>query len=254
MRPILPTHFRNAIEKIKELQDLDTCLGAFVFGSAARGEVTKDSDLDVKVIVSNSKGCTSISHPFINDIKLDINFLSLDLIEKFTKEDIEKGERIPMIAESIIIFDKTGQLKQLKKKAVAAKPKKITNLDPTWIQYMVYHATNKAKRHLISDPLSSLLSLDSNLEELLKFHYQLNRRWWLSNKRLLKDIREWDPKLNILLEKFLLSHDVHLKFKLWEKIASHVLIPLGGPKPVADINCDCPVCQKHLKNLQLLEK
>ena len=249
MKSELPVHFQDAIKKIKRLKKIDCYSGAFIFGSAARGKVTKDSDLDVKIILADKKGCTTINHPFINSIKLDVTFSSFDQAKKFADDDIAKGERIPMIAESTILFDKTGKLQQLKKRAIKAKPKKLNHHDHTWIQYMVYHATDKAKRHLTSDPLSSLFSMDSNLEEMLKFHYQLNRRWWLSNKQLLKDIRKWDPKLNTLLEKFLLTHNVQRKFKLWKEITKHILIPMGEPKSVADINCDCQICQQHLRAL-----
>ncbi len=254
MKPRLPPHFEDAIKKIKQLKNLPHYSGAFVFGSAARGEVTKHSDLDVRVIADTPKTCQEINHPHINDIKLDISFDSFENIEKQTKIEMEKGGRIPMIAESIILFDKTGKLRKLKKLAQKSKPKKLTKNDHNWIQFMVYHATDKAKRHLISDPLSSLLSLDSNLGEILKFHYQINRRWWLSNKRLLKDIRQWDKKLNLKLEKFLVTHSVHRKFELWQEIVSHILEPLGGSKPIAETNCDCPVCRSHLKNLSEISK
>lgn len=249
MKPSLPPHFQNAIKKIKQLKKFPRYSGAFVFGSAARNDISEASDLDVRVVVGASKVCQEINHPHINNIKLDISFNSYEEIEKQTKTDMEKGGRIPMIAESVILFDKTGQLRQLKKLAQKAKPKKLTKNDHNWIQFMVYHATDKAKRHLASDPLSSLLSMDSNLEEMLKFHYQINRRWWLSNKRLLNDIRRWDPKLNLVLEKFLLTHSVRRKYRLWEEITKHILKPLGGKKPITENNCDCLVCQKNLKNL-----
>lgn len=246
----LPHHFQDAIKTLGRLKRFESFLGIFVFGSAARGMVTNESDLDVRAIVSNRETCTGINHPFINNIKLDISFNSYEEIEKQTKTDIKKGERIPMIAESVILFDKTGRLRQLKKLAQKAKPKKLTKNDHNWIQFLVYHATDKAARHLISDPLSALLAMDSNLEEILKFHYQINRRWWLSNKRLLKDIRAWDPKLNLILEKFLLTHDVMSKYQHWQEVIKHILEPLGGSKPISDTNCNCPICQKHLENLK----
>lgn len=249
MKPSLPSHFQNAIKKIKQLKKFPRYSGAFVFGSVARNDISGASDLDIRIIISAPKTCQEINHPHIDNIKLDISFISYEEIEKQTKTDMEKGGRIPMIAESVILFDKTGQLRQLKKLAQKAKPKKLTKRDHNWIQFMIYHATDKAKRHLTTDPPSSLLSLNSNLEEILKFHYQINRRWWLSNKRLLKDIRAWDPKLNLILEKFLLTHDVMSKYKHWQEIIKHILEPLGGSKPVSETNCNCPICKKHLSSL-----
>lgn len=241
--------FKSAIKKIKKLQKHDRYLGAYIFGSVARGEQNKNSDLDVKVVVDADNPCKEINHPVINGIKLDLTFNSLEQIKKMEEETVKKGERIPMIGESIIVFDKTGELTKLRKKYMRVKKKKANDNDFQQIQFLIYHADNKAKRHLKSDSYSSLLSMSIDLNDILKFHYHINGKWWLSNKRLLSDLRMWDSTLAKLLEKFVETSEVKTKYKYWSKILEHVAKPLGGRKEISEINCNCAVCKKDLIKL-----
>ncbi|GCE50035.1 hypothetical protein KTH_49040 [Thermosporothrix hazakensis] len=40
-------------------------------------------------------------------VKLDLTFLSLEQLRKHTREEMERAERIPIIAKSIILFGDT---------------------------------------------------------------------------------------------------------------------------------------------------
>jgi predicted nucleotidyltransferase len=234
-------------QKVESLADNKRYLGAFVFGSYARGEQDKNSDFDVVVAVDDDNPCSEINHPVINGIKLDLSFRSLKQIESFDNLVVEKGERMPMLAESIIVFDKTGKLKKLKDKFSKIKRKKAGIKDYQMIQFMLYHADNKAKRNLKDDKATALLAMGININDILKFHYHINGRWWVSNKRLLTDLRNWDQKMAKLLEKFVLVSDVNKKYKIWTSILNYVAKPLGGRKKIEEINCKCPVCKKDLK-------
>lgn len=245
----MPKHYRKAIQKLKLLENSQSYEAAFIFGSTARKQITKHSDLDVVIITSSKETCTQVNHPFIEGIKLDLSFINFTQLEQRNQEEIESAKRIPILAESTILFDKTGKLKKLRRTAKKSKPKVLGKKEHQWIQFMVYHATNKAKRYLESDPTSSLYSLHSNIGEILKFHYQINQRWWISDKRLVNDLREWDPKLARLLKSFITTSTPQTKFSFWEKICKHVLKPLGGLQEIAEINCNCTICQKHLKQL-----
>ncbi len=246
MNSPLPDHYQTAITKLKRLNELANYESAFIFGSAARGEITEHSDLDVRIIVADQKTCDFVNHPFINGVKLDISFQTFSEIEKITLEELQTAKRIAFLAESIILFDKTDRLKKLKKIVLKAKPKKLSTKKHYWIKFMAYHATDKAKRFLKSNPLNSLYSMHSNIGEILKFHYQLNRHWWVSDKRILNDLHAWDPTLAKLLENFVQQNQAGSKFSLWQKITNHVLKPIGGPQPITEINCHCDVCKKHM--------
>ena len=247
MKQELQEPFLTAYKKVAKLQKHDRYLGAFLFGSVVRGEQGKNSDLDVIVIVDRDNGCKEINHPVINGLKLDISFRSLDQIKKDNEDVVKKGERIPMIAESIIIFDKKGELAKFKNKFKNIKRKKAQGKDYQFIHFMLYHSDNKAKRNLKDDKPTALLAMSINLNEILRFHYHINGRWWLSNKRLLPDLRKWDAKLAKLVENFISTSEVGKKYKFWGQILDHVANQIGGRKEISEINCNCGVCRKDLK-------
>ncbi|SRR5258708_11165353 len=249
MKLNLSEPFLVPYKKVEELQKHKRYVAAFIFGSVARGEQNKNSDLDVIVITNKDNDCKEINHPIINGIKLDITFRSFKQIEKDNMEVVEKGKRIPMIAESIIVFDKTGETTKLRNKLMKLKRKKATKKDFQFMQFMIYHADNKAKRNLTKDKYSSLLSMNINVNEILDFHYHINGKWWLSNKRLLPDLRNWDPKLAKTLEKFVSTKNVKTKYKYFGQILNHVAEPLGGRKEISEINCNCKVCRRDLEFL-----
>lgn len=240
--------FNKAIKKVKALENHERYLGAFIFGSVARGEQTDKSDLDVKVLIDKDS-CENINHPFINDIKLDITFMSLEQMEDSMNRQVKKNERVPMIAESIILFDKTGKLKELKKKYQKIKPKKYTKADHQMVKFMTFHANDKIEKNLESDRALALLGMHLNLNDLIKTHYHLKGRWWIGAKRLFQDLNSWDKSLAKLLKAYVLEKDDKKKFKIWSKMIDHVLEPIGGRQNVEDNNCGCAECKKDLANL-----
>lgn len=237
--------FLTAYRKIEELQKCDRYQSAYIFGSVVRKEQDKNSDLDVMVIVDEDNNCKEINHPIINGIKLDITFRSLAQIKEINDDVVKKRERLPMLAESIIVFDKNGELKKLKQIYSNMRPK-ATPEDFQQIHFMLYHSDNKAKRNLESDKTTALLALSININDILRYHYHINGKWWLSNKRLLPDLRQWDLKMAKLVEKFVSTSQVDKKYKLWSQILDHVAKPIGGRKEISEINCNCETCKKDL--------
>ena len=134
----IPERFLPAYQAIKQLEQQEIYLGAFIFGSLARGETTQNSDFDVQVVVHEDNPCQNINHPIINGIKLDISFRSLPQLRVSTNQQIEIRERVPWIAESLIIFDKTGELTALKDSAKQVKPKTILPGEHQFIQFMFF--------------------------------------------------------------------------------------------------------------------
>ena len=63
---------------------------------------------------------------------------------------------------------------------------------------------------------------------------------------MLADLRSWDAVLAQLLEQFIATSDVHMKYSYWSAIIDHILAPLGGRQPIEENNCDCEVCQQDL--------
>lgn len=239
----------EAYRHIAALAAYPRYMGAFIFGSMARGDAGPASDVDVKVIVDQDNLCTNINHPHIDGRKLDITFLSLEQLRRGTEDEVARAERVPMLAESLIVFDKTGEIERLKARAMDARPKPLTNDDHQYIQFMVYHANSKVERHLEHDPVAALVVMHVSFTDILRVHYQIQQHWWLSDKRLLGDLRNWDAPLATLVERFVMTCDHQAKYALWSRIVDYILAPLGGRQPITENNCTCPVCREDLARL-----
>ena len=244
--PNILARFLPAYQSIQQLERYDRYLAAFIFGSVVRGEATEKSDLDVHVIVDEDNACPNINHPIISGVKLDLSFRSLPQLQEHTRQEMERRERVPMIAESIIVFDKTHQLALLQAQAGQVKPKSIQSEEHQFLQFMFFHGNDKVQRNLDSDPVTALLSMHVGLNDFLHYHYQLQQHWYVSSKRMLADLHQWDPPLAQLLEYFVVVADVHEKFGYWSAMIDHILQPLGGRQPISENNCDCEVCQLDL--------
>ena len=249
--PTFPERFLTAIQTIERLQSHERYLGAFIFGSLARLEATDKSDCDVQVIVDEDNPCININHPVIEGVKLDLTFLSLSQLKTRTQQEMEKRERLPIIAEAVIVFDKTNRLVPLQEQAKQTKPIKTRSEELQFLQFMFFHGNDKVERNLETDPLTALLVMHVGLNEFLHYHYQIHQRWWVSSKRLLADLRSWDLPLAQLLEQFVTTSEVQTKFAYWSAIIDHILEPVGGRQPIAENNCDCSVCQHDLSMLFL---
>ena len=81
------------------------------------------------------------------------------------------------------------------------------------------------------------------------FHYQQHRKWWVASHRLLTDLGDWDSKLAQLIREFVVTSEVHTKFKQWSVIADHILQPIGGRKPIVIKSCPCNKCQENVAML-----
>lgn len=247
----IPPRFHPAYRHIEQLAQHERYQAALIFGSLARGEATDESDMDVKVVTDEDNPCSNINHPIIGGVKLDLSFSSLSQFRASLDREIPGRERIPMFAESLIVFDKTGELTKLCEVVKTVQPRKITPDEYQFMQFMFYHGNNKAERNLQSDPVTALLVMHVGLNDFLHFHYHIAGRWWISSKRLLKDLRSWDPVLAQLVERFVTVCDVQAKFQVWSDIIDHILEPLGGRQPIAENNCDCPVCRVDLTRVAL---
>lgn len=245
----IPERLRPAVLRIQHLQTVERYQAAYIFGSVARSESTAASDLDVHVIIDYENPCTNINHPIINGVKLDLTFLSFEQLSTRTQREIEKGARVPMVAESVTVFDKTGALTRLRASARHARPKLCTPAEYRSIQFAVFHANDKAERLLTTDPTGALLVMHISLNDVVKTHYQIHNRWQVSDKRLLADLRGWDPTLAGLVERLVSTTDVLAKFAIWTDVIDHVMAPIGGRQTIAGANCACDACHRDLAML-----
>jgi predicted nucleotidyltransferase len=227
--------FQDATAKITTLQRHDYYEAAFVFGSLAREEITENSDLDVQVITLEDNPSIDILHPFINGIKLDLSFLSYDqLLQRTKEEETKRPQRVTMVGESTILFDKTGRLTKLRDYYKDKQPVKLSETSYGFQKFLIYHANQKVERNLQSNPETALLAMHVGIGELLQIHYGVHGHWWVSDKRLLGDLESWDKKLFTLVRRFVTEAEPSEKFILWSQIVDHIADPIGGHRDISE--------------------
>ena len=239
---------KKIISRLICLKKNNRYLGCFVFGSVARGEFTDGSDIDV-IIYVKGRSCGQINHPIIDDIKLDISFYNHKKILELIEEQNEKRKRIPMIAESIILFDKNGEIKEWQNKSKLLVPKELKEKEWPFSYYLIYNENIKVRRYLKTKPEIALTVMHTCLTDLIKTHYQINHKWYVGNKRLLDDLSKWDPPLAQAFKSFIMSFNLKEKEKHWDNIVTSLLKPFGNSKKLEENNCNCQICQQDLKNL-----
>jgi len=244
----LGARFVAAYRRVQALEGRGRYLGAFIFGSVARGEATEGSDLDVKVLVDADNPCPNVNHPVIGGVKLDITFVSLAQLRRDTERERGRAARVPMLAESIIVFDTTGALAELRAWAREATPEHAASADHQWLRFLLYNAHDKVTRALARDAAAALLEMHLGLAEVLDIDRRLRGRWEVSSKRLLPLLRAEDPALARLVADLVGTAEVAEKFRRWTAIVEHVARPLGDWR-VAEQACDCAVCRADLAAL-----
>ncbi len=231
----IPPRFHEAVARIHALQRQDRYLAAFIFGSVARRETTAASDLDVCVITKEDNDPISILHLRIGGVKLDLSFYSMDQMSQQNKKALKKIPRVrPMLAESIVVFDKTGQLDVLRQEALRVMPAKHDEEELPHLRFLIYHMDDKVRRNVIQDPASAQLAIHMCLAELIDFHYGLQGHWRVSSKRILADLDAWDPSGAHLLRMLVIEPDLLGKFRLWSRFIDHVLEPFGGRGDISE--------------------
>ena len=104
-----------------------------------------------KFSVISHNPCTNINHPVIGDVKLDLTFLALAQLRRDTEREVARAARVPMLADSASIFDKTGTLAKLRAWARQATPPRATPADFQLLRFLVFHVHNKVARALEGD-------------------------------------------------------------------------------------------------------
>jgi predicted nucleotidyltransferase len=246
-----PGRFQAAIRALEALAREERYRAAFVFGSLARGEAGAASDVVANVITAAPVACRSINHPRIGGVKLDLTFKSFAQLCEQTDEEVRRNERVPMVAESVVLFDKDGELTALREEARRTERRPVDPGEHDHLLFLIHHADDKARR--TGDPVAALLALSEGVNDLLQLHYRLHRRWWVSSKRRLADLRGWDPAMARLMEAFVATAEVGPKLDLWEevvaRVVARVVAPLGGRKPIEETSCGCATCRADLAAL-----
>jgi hypothetical protein len=88
-------------------------------------------------------------------VKLDVSFRSTAQLRVETEEAIRRRERVPMMAESVMLFDKDGELTRLREEVRRVERAAVDPSEWDWLQFLIYHEDDKA--HRVGDPAAALV-------------------------------------------------------------------------------------------------
>ncbi|MES2328176.1 MAG: hypothetical protein V4539_01150 [Bacteroidota bacterium] len=227
-------------ETLARLEKDDRYLAAFIF------ELT---DPFIKVIVDGDN-CINLSHLSVNGTPMGISFVSFGQFEDALKQRSQENKRPSMLDQILVVFDKTGKLKELQDKYAAHLPRPVEQKDYQMIRFTLLWADNKIRYAIANnDLLSANLSMHTNINDLLKVHYSLHRKWSKNDKRMLADLCVWDVPMSAMLQEYLTETDTPKKYTIWSRMLDHTLQPIGGRFETLANNCDCPTCTNDLHML-----
>lgn len=247
----IPEKYLKVIARIQRLKSKERYVGAFVFGSVARGDVGVDSDLDVIVVVATDNECLSISQPVIDGIKLDLSFVSMKQLQD--RENHDHSGKIPMLAEAVVLFDTTGELARFKTEMEHKRREPYTEEERPHVQFLINHTESKICYGLMNDVDTAKLCLQKGWRHLIDVHYKIQGRWNVSDKRLVRDLQEWDMGFLDMVRGFLRENDPEKQYDLWKDAATYIFGPWGGRQETKGENCGCERCKKDIEVLRELE-
>jgi len=116
-------------------------IGAIVCGSYITGNPTKHSDIDIYIISNNNYKYSSRSTEYINNTLVEYFIETPDEIKKCFKENIEHKIKydIHMFLTGKILFDKTGEVKNLIKLAKTYDKRKYKKSNKTRTENIKYY-------------------------------------------------------------------------------------------------------------------
>ncbi|GER86315.1 hypothetical protein KDW_04770 [Dictyobacter vulcani] len=222
----VPERFRPVYQAIQHLESDERCLAALMSKSSFR---ENPSSMYAIVIVDPSTSSRN-RHLLIEDITLTLVFSSLERLESVIYDEIEQHDRhIHLsITRSLIIFDKKGTIRAMQEKARHLQRHTVSPEDLYHIKSKALHFHDIVKDQIQSKPTQALLFMHTHLQNLLVFHYQLQRRWWQGQAQLAEDLRHWNHELANLIDTFVATGDVEMKFQHWSAIIDYILQPFDG--------------------------
>ncbi|MEM1312387.1 MAG: nucleotidyltransferase domain-containing protein [Patescibacteria group bacterium] len=218
----------NIVDKYSKLKFNEDYTGAFVFGSFANRTFTDYSDLDIVLIVKDSSKKESYKTINIDGVDVDICTETLEDLKFREQGIIQKAERKPWLVDSIILFDKTGKLIELKQNYTSVcSPKKLSIEDIKILRSNILKINQKVRTTGKQDKDSCCFTMTTSIREVVNTYYKANSRFTVQAKKIFLDLDLWDAEYSQQLKQFLNEGFFEKKIKVWDKIIEFTLAKLS---------------------------
>lgn len=212
-------------------------IGIFLGGSHFKGQVHKNSDLDI-IIIENNPKFRRIFRIF-EGIPTDFHIESPASFPKhLDAENISPYPKLAYIcANSFTIYSQSPLIEELKilsNKFINEKfPCSQDELNR--LKYISVNFYTDAVDTVMSDPTESAMFSNLAVIEMIKYHYRVNNDYIPKFKNMINDIELRNSLLGKLLKAFYNNSDSQKKIEIIRKIANNTIGNLDY------FEFDCPV-------------
>ena len=212
------------IEKLKSNEDVDA---VFLTGSHGTKESKSYSDIDLVVILKENKNNLYSLYRWIDGIFADIFFFDLTDLKRIGDSEKIAADNfdaifVDWLKKASICFDKSGALTNLTSKISGTNTSKNSQKFKKGYWQRINHNHVSNKRYFESkDPLY-LEALEIRLfycvEEIICGYFALRDIPWRGEKKAVLDLKDNAPDFYDLLQKYLKTDSLELRFKHYSKM------------------------------------
>ncbi|SRR6266571_2987538 len=227
----LPEHlFEQIITMLKD-EFGDDLLGILVTGSHIHGTPGPTSDLDVHVLIKSPR--RRRRNIILDGLEIEMFCNPPFQIRRYFAEEENSDQH--MFSFGRAIYDPLGVVAELQAEAQAlweAGPPPIKKHEEWTRRYGPADLLRDLEDVGNADEATSNLLITRIVESLLASHYRINHHWLEKAKRRLADLERWDPTAAHLARTALEHGPLAERRATLERLATHVLAPLGGIMPL----------------------
>ena len=202
---------------VEKLKKIPYCEGIIYSGSRKDGDFVATSDYDFTVLINKGKSYYKIFR--YKNLLVDICCTTAEIINKHDlQRDKISNPELSIIAHGEIVFDKSGQMKSIQKKA-----KKVWLLGPTNnVKEAGYLCTSFL--HKLNKP-NSKLAYNSWIEimnKTIKIFFELHKTWLPKPLKVENTINKIDQRFFKIYKEIYLTNSV-TRIELTKKLIKYLI-------------------------------
>jgi len=220
------------VDKYKEDKNV---LGIAVFGSAAKDESDKYSDVDIYIILKKLGKFSRINY-VKNNVRVDIILSTLKETNAYLDSDKRSLKRITsdMLADGIIIFDRENTLKNVIKTAKnnMRQKTKCSKEEILMHKYSIDDFWGETQRDVKNNDYFAF-GVDSQLliNNIVELFLKINGFALPQPKKISGLLNQLDSRLAALINGFYRENILEAKGKVLGEIVDYIYKATGGPLP-----------------------
>jgi predicted nucleotidyltransferase len=220
------------VDKYKEDKNV---LGVAIFGSVAKGESDKYSDVDIYIILKKLGKFSRINY-IKNAVRVDIILSTFKETNAYLESDKYSLKRITsdMLADGIILFDRKNILKNAIKTAKnnLRQKTKYSKEEVSMHKYSIDDFLGETQRDVgNNDHLAFGIDSQLLINNVLEFFLKINGYTLPQPKKINSLLNKLDDRLAILVSDFYREGSLELKEVILAKIVDYIYEVSGGHLP-----------------------